>query len=293
MERKYEFTGLDRKINAAGRGVVVSQIRAVRSFGSVKKGETGGWIGMEYNLSHNENAWVKDNAVVIDDSVVCGNAVVSGNALIEESSEISGNAVVCGNARVTAAKISGNSRVSGYAEIDPGAEITDNAIVCDDASIEFDTCVCGDARVCGYGHVPAYTGVGSNIIVNKASRFEAGYGNKAADKLNQDAVYINYLRYIVNYWIFAGLPPYGVEKKDFLLLGPQASKAYERLKAGLEDLGLSLNPGKVVKIDRDSVFDFLGGKVCRQWVHLADKSMKKQKKAVKAICKSVGIGEKT
>lgn len=79
---------------------------------------------------------------------------------------------------------------------------------------------------------------------------------------------------------------------DILLLGPQVGKAYERLKAGLEDLGLSLNPGKVVKIDGDSVFDFLGGKVCRQWVHLADKSMKKQKKAVKAICKSVGIGEK-
>ncbi len=215
MERKYEFTGLDRKINAAGRHVVVSQIRAVRSFGSIKKGEIGGWIGMEYNLSHDGNAWVKDNAVVIDDSVVCGNAVVSGDALVEEGSEVSGNAVVCGNARVTDAKINRNAKVCGYAEINSGAEVTDNVVVCDDAHIEFDTCVYGDAMVCGYGRVPAYTGVGGNIIVNKASRFDAGSGNETVDKLNRDTVDINYLKYIMNYWIFAGLPPYGLEKKDF------------------------------------------------------------------------------
>lgn len=215
MERKYEFTGLDRKINAAGRHVVVSQIRAVRSFGSIKKGEIGGWIGMEYNLSHDGNAWVKDNAVVVDDSVVCGNALVSGNALIVEGSEISGNAVVCGDAMVTAAKISGNARVCGYAEIDPGAEVTDNAVVCGDVRIEFDTCIYGNAKVCGYGRIPAYTGVGDNIIVDKASDFDAGSGNETVDKLNRDILNINYLKYIVNYWIFAGLSPYGFEKKDF------------------------------------------------------------------------------
>lgn len=92
---------------------MVRQIRAVRSFGSVKKGETDGWIGMEYNLSHNGNAWIKDNAIVVDDSVVYGNALVSGSALIAEGSEISGNAVVCGDAMVTSAKISGTQGCVG------------------------------------------------------------------------------------------------------------------------------------------------------------------------------------
>ncbi len=215
MEKKYEFTGLDRRVSVSGRYVVVSRIRAVRSFGSVKKGEAGGWIGMEYNLSHDGNAWVKDNAVVIDDSVVCGNVLVSGSALIAEGSEISGNAVVCGDAMVTAAKISGNARVCGYAEINPGAEVTDNAVVCDYARIEFDTCIYGNAKVCGYGQIPAYVGTGGNTVVNKVNEFDIGFGNEAVDRFHQDAVKINYLRSVVNYWIFAGLPPYGFEKKDF------------------------------------------------------------------------------
>lgn len=103
----------------------------------------------------------------------------------------------------------------GYAEIASGAEVTDNAVVCDNARIEFDTCIYGNAKVCGYGRIPAYTGAGDNIIVNKVSDFDAGSGNETVDKLNGDILNINYLKYIMNYWIFAGLPPYGFEKKDF------------------------------------------------------------------------------
>lgn len=215
MERKYEFTGLEREEGSSGRNVIVRQIRAVRSFGSVKEGETGGWIGMEYNLSHDGNAWVSGNASVIDDSVVRDDAVVSDNALIAEGSEISGNAVVSGAACVIAAKISGNAVVTGDAYIDSGSEIMDNAVICDNAFVEFGATVYGNTKVCHYGKVPYETGAGGNIVIDKENEYTDGSGNEVVDLLARESRNINMLRNIVNYWLLCGLPPYGFEDVAF------------------------------------------------------------------------------
>lgn len=60
--KKYEFTG-ETKVMA---GVTLKRIRALISFGFVAKGEIGGFIEDEKNLSHGGNAWVADNARVTD-----------------------------------------------------------------------------------------------------------------------------------------------------------------------------------------------------------------------------------
>ena len=86
--KKYEFTG---EVKVA-LGVTLHRIRAAVSFGIVVKGELGGWIEKEDNLSQNGNAWVYGNAKVFGDAKVCGNAKVCGDA------EVYGNAWVCGNA---------------------------------------------------------------------------------------------------------------------------------------------------------------------------------------------------
>ena len=80
--KKYELTG-EVKVKF---GVTFKRIRALIDFGNVKKGELGGFIEKEENLSHENNAWVYDdawvsgNAEVYDDAWVSGNAEVSGNA---------------------------------------------------------------------------------------------------------------------------------------------------------------------------------------------------------------------
>ncbi len=71
--KKYEFTG-ETKIIA---GVTLKRIRALVSFGDVVKGEIGGFIEDEKNLSHDGNAWVTDNACVTDNARVAGNAWVT------------------------------------------------------------------------------------------------------------------------------------------------------------------------------------------------------------------------
>jgi len=88
------------------------QIEATASFGVVSKGDKGGWIEKESNLSQDGNAWVYGNARVSGNAVVCDNAVVCGNA------RVSGNAWVCGNARVSGnAEVRGNAVVSGNAVV--------------------------------------------------------------------------------------------------------------------------------------------------------------------------------
>ena len=92
MNKKYEFTGETLEVN----GITLNQIKAIRSFGNVKKGDVGGYIEKESNLSHSGNCWV------FGDGWVFGNAKVSGNA------KISGDALIFGNAWISQGVITNN-----------------------------------------------------------------------------------------------------------------------------------------------------------------------------------------
>ncbi len=59
MEKKYELLTNDTiKID----GHTLYRIRALKDFNSVKKGDLGGYIEKESNLSHDGNYWVGENA---------------------------------------------------------------------------------------------------------------------------------------------------------------------------------------------------------------------------------------
>ncbi|EDQ2394488.1 polymer-forming cytoskeletal protein, partial [Salmonella enterica subsp. enterica] len=75
-------------------GKKLFRIRALISFGGVNKGDLGGWVEKEENLSQKGNAWVHDNARVYGDARVYDNAQVYGDA------QVYGNAQVYGDARV-------------------------------------------------------------------------------------------------------------------------------------------------------------------------------------------------
>ena len=86
--KKYELTG-EVKVKF---GVTFKRIRALIDFGNVKKGELGGFIEKEENLSHENNAWVYDDAEVSGNARVYDDAWVSGNARVSGNAEVSGNA---------------------------------------------------------------------------------------------------------------------------------------------------------------------------------------------------------
>ena len=85
---KYSLT--KNKIEVWGK--VLFQIKAEMSFGSIAKGDLGGYIEKEENLSQTGNAWVSGNAWVYGDARVSGNAQVYGNAWVSDNARVSGNA---------------------------------------------------------------------------------------------------------------------------------------------------------------------------------------------------------
>ena len=78
-EKKYILTEETKELF----GRTLYRIEAARDFSDVKKGDKGGWIESEKNLSHERNAWVYDDAMVSGDALVYGNAEVSGDAKVE------------------------------------------------------------------------------------------------------------------------------------------------------------------------------------------------------------------
>ncbi|EJF78896.1 Uncharacterised protein [Candidatus Bartonella washoeensis] len=102
MEKKYEFTDETTEVDSK----TLRRIRALRNFGDVKKGDLGGYIEKEENLSHEGDCWVGDDAKVYEDARIYDNAHVSdyakvfGNAEVYEDVHLYGFAEVYGDVRV-------------------------------------------------------------------------------------------------------------------------------------------------------------------------------------------------
>ena len=132
--KKYELTTGTKVIN----GVELHRIKALKSFGNVEKGELGGWVESEKNLSQYGNAWVGENARVYDDAIVVGNAMVYEDAIVGGHATVRENATVRG-----AAWVGGKARVGG------DAWVGENAIVGGKATVGGKAAVGGKARVGG------------------------------------------------------------------------------------------------------------------------------------------------
>ena len=107
------------------RGKTLYRIKALRDFSNVMKGNIGGYIENEDNLSHEGDCWVYNSARVLDNAKVYGNARVYGNASVYDYAEISGDAIIFDNAKVYGnAKIIDKAVVYGYAMVVDNAEVS-------------------------------------------------------------------------------------------------------------------------------------------------------------------------
>jgi carbonic anhydrase/acetyltransferase-like protein (isoleucine patch superfamily) len=174
MEKKYVLT--DETIEVCCH--ILYRIKALRDFGDVNKGDLGGFIEKEENLSHKGDCWVYGNAKVygdakiFEDAKVYGDAKVFGNAQIYDDAHVYGNANVYSNARVGDnsivygnAEVHGDAMIGGHAEIYDNAKAYDNAVVyenvklfgdavvADNAEISGNAEVCGDAVVDGMAEI--------------------------------------------------------------------------------------------------------------------------------------------
>lgn len=116
----------------------------------VKKGELGGFVESEDNLTQAGTSWVFDNARVYDnaivshDATVCGSASVLDDAMIANLAHVGGNATVCEDA-----VIKDNGTVLGHAVVGGGSRVCHHSVVEDDAHVDGVTIVQNNAKICG------------------------------------------------------------------------------------------------------------------------------------------------
>lgn len=166
--KKYELTSETKVIN----GVELHRIKALESFGNIKKGELGGWIESEKNLSQDGDSWVSGNARVCGNAWAGENAIVFGNAVVCDNAIVCGNAVVCDNATV-----GGYAKVGGDAKAGGDAWVGGYAWVCENAIVDRNAIVCGNAIVFENAVVVGNVTVGENAVVrgNAVVRESADY----------------------------------------------------------------------------------------------------------------------
>ena len=140
--KKYELTSETKDVG----GHILHRIRALRDFGDVRsefddvyKGDLGGWIESESNLSQDGKCWVSCNAEVYGNAEVFGDAWVYDDAKVYDDACVYGDAWICENAEVYGnadvydawvggdAKVYGNAEVYGSAEVYGDAHIVTNA----------------------------------------------------------------------------------------------------------------------------------------------------------------------
>ena len=115
----------------------------------MKKGDKGGWIEKEYNLSHYGDCWVYDSAIIWDRARVCDKAIVRDSVMVGCSALICGTATICGTAMIC-----GTARVCDSADVLTVSDIgsrcgTTTVFKCSDDTIRIK---CG----CFYGTVEEF-----------------------------------------------------------------------------------------------------------------------------------------
>jgi len=163
-EKKYEMIKIKDNLY---------RIKALRDFGDVKKGDLGGFIQKEENLSHFGNCWVYDKATIY------GNAHIGNNAKVKDDARVSNSAVVGGIAIVSEravirdqAEVLGCARVSGGACVRSRAFVGDNAIVDSLATINEDAKIEGNAIVTNSAYVGGRAVITGNAVVKDSQRIE-------------------------------------------------------------------------------------------------------------------------
>ena len=207
MERKkYELTGETIKY----KGYTLHRIKALKDIVinteiTIKKGNLGGWIEKEYNLSQDGNCWVSGKAKVFGDATVKGCAYVSdyvevhGNAIIRDNSKVYGYADVYGHSWIGDkseifgnAAVHGEAFVNGYAKVYGYADVYGHSWIGDKSEVYCDTKIYGNAQIydetvicgkcCVYGNALVYGNAqihGNALVCGDAKVYENAevYGN--------------------------------------------------------------------------------------------------------------------
>ncbi len=140
-EQKYELIPLKKSHKFYDTGVNY-QIRALKDFADIKKGDLGGYVNNEYNLSQKGECWLYGNAKIYSNAMMFNNAemhdntILYGNAKMFDNARIFDNAKMHDNARIfDNAIMFGNAKIFDNAKMHDNTEMHDNAIMRNNAEM--------------------------------------------------------------------------------------------------------------------------------------------------------------
>lgn len=287
MEKKYS---LEAQIKTP-TGKTVYRIKALKDFTlfdgkKISKGDLGGVVSSEENLSQDGRCWVcfgamaadkskvledavlydntviRDNAVIkgkatlhyyasmLDNAVVCDRAVIRNRATISENAFVDGDVIIRGNATVFGqANIRGDALIQGNAKIYGKALVASRAIVTEDAAI-------GDnSKV--FGKISGHTLIGGNVVIEEGSIVSGnsnllGNVRVSGKSVINDVVVVNYSPFTSSNDYVLNIPSMDIGKDTLLTMIPI------HLPSGLHHLTEFANNGEVEAIVLSS--HFLGPK---------------------------------
>ena len=163
------------------------RIEALRDFCQVKKGDLGGWIEKEDNLSQRGTCWVFDDAMVFQNAKVTGNALICDNANVYGYAMVTDNAIVCDNVHIFGCAIlendvsvydrvliCGNAKLSNNAHVHDKVTISDNAHVYGYANIFNEVRIYDNAKVQGHVEISGNITICNNAEIKSITDYYVG-----------------------------------------------------------------------------------------------------------------------
>ena len=164
--RKYELTNISMEFGIK----TLYRIRALKDFSDVKKGDLGGWVSSENNLSQEGNCWIYDEAKCMDNAKMFGNSTMHdysemhdysimysyskmyGCSEMHDSSTMYGNSAMYGNSMMCGcskmfdySEMFDDSAMYGNSKMYGSSIMFDNSELYDDSEMHDHSIVQGDS----------------------------------------------------------------------------------------------------------------------------------------------------
>ena len=132
---KYELSDITMEFGIK----TLYRIRALKNFSDVKKGDLGGWVSSENNLSQEGDCWIYDEAKCMD------NARMYDNSCIYDYSEMYDSSRMHGDSKMyNYSEMHNSCRMYGYSKMYDSSEMHDSS------TMYGNSIMYGNSMMCGY-----------------------------------------------------------------------------------------------------------------------------------------------
>lgn len=160
VSNKYELSENYKELrDAYGHKHKLYQVRSLKDFGNVKKGDLGCWVERYFNLDQEGTCWPDQKTVIYDSGRVSGDAVVTACSLA--ASFVFGTGTVVKNSELLAATVSGGCVVRS-------SVVHQSSITGPDSTV-INSTITERCSVKGACHIDNATISGSTLVTAKVS----------------------------------------------------------------------------------------------------------------------------